>query len=116
MGVPQSISWTPPTQNTDGTPIAAGELTGFLIGIRKATDPQPNPDGTVTYPQSFIVKDPTATSEAFGLLGATLTPGDYLIAMQTLSTTNGNSAYTAEVPFTITSTAKPNPPSGFTLS
>jgi hypothetical protein len=107
---PKTIVWEDPTQNTDNTPIVPGEITGFNIGIRKSTDP------VGTYPTNVLIKDPTVTSEAFSLLGVTLTPGDYFAAIQALSTTNGNSAFSAEAAFTIVSTAPPQAPTGFTIS
>lgn len=34
---PTHVSWTDPTTNVDGTAIAAGEITGYQVGVRLTT-------------------------------------------------------------------------------
>ena len=59
MPNPTQFQWVDPTLNEDGSPVTPGEITGYQIGIRPAA-------GTPgTYPTSVLIKDPTATSEAF---------------------------------------------------
>lgn len=103
--------WVDPTTNVDGSAVTAGEISGYQIGIRAAS-------GTPgTYTTFAIVKDAAATSEAFSLLGTTLAPGDYAAAIQTLSTTNGNSPFSPEAKFTIdVPLSPPNAPTGFTVA
>ena len=115
MPIPTSIDWEIPTTNVDGTPIAPGEITGYLIGIRKASDPQPAQDGTGTYPVSFLVTNPALTHEAFSVVGGNLPQDNYKITMQTLSTTNGNGPFAPEKDFSTIIPPKPNAP-GFTVS
>jgi hypothetical protein len=107
---PTSFSWTDPTTNTDGTPIAPGEITGYLIGIRSA-----DAAGSVagTYTITAAVSSPTATTELFSALGTVLAPGKYASAIQTIGP--ADSAWSAEVTFTIAAPV-PNPPSGFSVA
>jgi hypothetical protein len=106
---PTKASWTDPTLNTDGSTIGAGEITGYTIGVRLAT-------GVAgTYPYTATVAA-GATSDLLSALSPVLPTGVSLIgAVQALSATNGNSAWSAEsAPFEIL--AAPNPPTGFTVS
>ena len=32
-----TAKWTDPTTNTDGSPIASGEITGYQVGVRLAS-------------------------------------------------------------------------------
>lgn len=109
---PTSFSWTDPTTNTDGTPIAPGEITGYLIGIRPQSAPGSVPG---VYTVTAAVASPTATTELFSQLGAVLSPGTYAAAIQSVGPVN--SAWSAETMFTIAPPPPPvpNPPSGFTV-
>jgi len=111
MTNPTQITWTDPTTNVDGTPIdpAGTEITGFAVGVRSATDPA---SVAGTYP--FTASAPAnATSALLSALSAVLPPDNYFAAVQTLSTSNGNSAWSAESnQFTIAApVSPPNPPS-----
>lgn len=108
-----SFSWTPATTNTDGSPIAAGEITGYLLGIRSATDPS---SVAGTYPIAVPIGDPSATSEAVSAIGTVLKPDTYAAALESVGPTN--SAWTPEITFTIAAPPLPvpNPPSGFTVA
>jgi hypothetical protein len=98
---PSTFSWTIPTLNTNGSAILAGEITGFSIGIRSST-------GTAgTYPTLIAVASPTATTAP--MIATPLEPGAYAAAIQTVGP--ADSAWSAEVAFTIT--AAPQPPSAF---
>ncbi|MDR5726729.1 MAG: hypothetical protein RB191_04590 [Terriglobia bacterium] len=93
MTNPTKFLWTDPTTNVDGSPIAAGEITGYQIGVRPAS-------GTAgTYPMLTPVAGATATSEAFTALSSLLVPGSYAAAI--LAVGPVDSAYSAEVNFTI---------------
>ena len=114
MANPKTFSWVDPTQNIDGTPIQPDEVTGYQIGIRNVNAANSN---VGTYTIFAVVAGNTSTSEAFSALGTTLPPGSYAAAVQTLSVTNGPSAWsTPEVTFNWVSTAAPNPPSGFSVA
>jgi hypothetical protein len=108
MANPTKFTWTAPTTNSDGTPITAGEISGYQVGIRLAS-------GTAgTYPILAPVDPASASSDLLSEVNPLLSPGSYAAAVQTLSP-NGNSAWSAEVAFTITPSI-PNPPSGFAVA
>ena len=107
MANPKTFSWVLPTANTDGSPIAPGELTGIQIGIRRSTDP------VGTYHILMPVDDATATTDPISELQPPLATGSYFAAAQALSV-NGPSAWSAEAPFSWT--ALPNPPTGFSVA
>jgi hypothetical protein len=104
-----TAKWTDPTTNTDGTPIASGEITGYAVGVRLAS-------GTAgTYPYQATAPA-TATSELLSLLTPVLPTGEALIgAVQAISATNGNSAWSSESS-SFTLLAPPSAPTGFTVS
>ena len=102
MTDPTKVTWTLPTTNTDGSALAAGEVTGYEIGV-----------GTVTgvYPTVVEVPGAAVTSEALSALG--LTPGKrYFISIRTASV-DGPSAWGLEVSFT---PPVPNAPANFSLA
>jgi beta-glucosidase len=109
MANPSKVSWTDPTTNVDGTAIAAGEITGYLVGVRLASGTA----GTYAYTASAPA---TSASELLNLLIPVLPTGASLIAaVQALSTTNGNSAWSVEsAPFELLTA--PNPPTGLVVS
>lgn len=101
------FTWTEPTQNVDGTPITAGEITGYQLGVRA--------DGTGsagTYAQTVSVTGSTASSLTASALKAalSLSPGDYWAAVRDVGPVD--SAWTNELPFSIPPPT-PNPPSNF---
>lgn len=106
MTNPTTASWVDATTNADGTPIVAGEITGYTVGVRPA-------NGAVgVYPITGQVANPAATSELLSALSSVLAPGSYFAAVQS----NGpvNSAWSTEVAFTIAA-PQPNPPTGLTI-
>jgi len=109
MSNPSKVSWIDPTLNVDGSAITTGELTGYLVGVRLAS-------GTAgTYP--YTASAPAASvNELLSMLTPVLPTGAALVAaVQALSTTNGNSAWSAEsASFTLLT--PPNPPTGLTVS
>lgn len=111
MTTPVKVTWTDPTKNVDGSAIPAGEITGFMIGVRDTSVTGSAPG---TYP--FTATAPaSATSELFSLLVPVLPTGKPLaVAAQTLSASNGNSAWSAEATFTIP--ALPNPPDAVSVA
>lgn len=107
MSNPSKFTWTDPTTNTDGTALASGEITGYIVGVRPAS-------GTAgTYP-STLTAPAGSTSALLSALAPALALGTYFAAVQTESTTNGPSAWSAEVSFTLV--IAPNPPSAFAVS
>ena len=107
-------TWTLPTANTDGTPIASGEITGLVIGVRSTTL-----SGSVagTYPITVPVSNPAATSETFAQAALSLAPDTYQSAINVLAGST-NSGYTAESPVTqfVIAAPVPNPCTGFTVA
>jgi len=98
-----TISWVDPTTNEDGSPIVAGEITGYVIGIRAGVV---GDGGAGGYTTKAIAVGPAAVSEALSALGTVVTvPGNYVVAVQTNGPTN--SLWSAEVPLVI---AAPPPP------
>lgn len=112
MALPQvnlntgKISWVDPTTNADGSAFSAGEVTGYLIGIRSLTQAG---SAVGTYPIQVTVPGASAVSEALSAVTPMLKPDDYAVAAQTVSATNGNSVWSAEFQFTGVVPA-PNPP------
>jgi hypothetical protein len=106
---PTKVTWTDPTTNTDGSAIAAGEITGYSVGVRLAS-------GTAgTYPYSATAPS-TSVTELLSALAPVLPTGQPLVcAAQALSATNGNSLWSVEsTPFT--PLAPPSPPTGLIVS
>lgn len=102
------FSWTVPTTNVDGTPIVAGEITGFSLGVRLDGDVSHGPGNYAAFAAAGATATGVTLLAAFGTPG--LANGNYWLATQTLSTTNGNSVWSPEVPFSIV--PRPNPPGG----
>ncbi len=107
MANPTKISWVDPTTNTDGSPISASEITGYLLGLRSIAAA-----GSVAgvYPITATVAA-GATSAPLSVFG-TLTAGDYAAAAQAIGP--NNSAWSTEATFTIAPV--PNAPTGFTIA
>lgn len=108
MANPTTASWTDPTTNTDGSTITAGEITGYEVGVRLAS-------GTAGTYTSTATVAASATSCPLSALTPAIGFGSFMAAVRTLSTTNGDSAYTAEVAFSLVAPT-PNPPSGFSVA
>lgn len=71
MTDPTKLQWIDPTLNIDGSPVAAGEITGYEVGVRDTTAAASTAG---TYP--FRATAPsTATSELLSLLTPTLPKG-----------------------------------------
>ena len=115
---PTKFSWKPAASNTDGSAVAAGELTGVTIGIRSTTAAGSTPG---TYPITIAVPGAALTTEllsaAYSAGLAMLKPDTYLPAIREESV-NGPSAWSVEAAadeFQIVPPA-PLPPSGFSVS
>jgi len=111
MANPVKFTWAAPTANADGTPIAAGEITGYQIGIRKSTDPVPAQAGGV-YPTLMPAEPSSVFSEALALLTPPLASGSYFAAIQA-TTANGPSLWSTEISFSWVSL--PLPPGSFAV-
>jgi len=111
MALPQvsltagKVSWTPPTTNDDGSPLTAGEVTGYIVGLRSLTAAG---SAAGTYPIQSAPTSATAVSEALSAITANLKPDDYAVSAQTQSTL-GPSLWSTEFQFTGV-LPKPNPP------
>jgi hypothetical protein len=113
MTNPTTASWVDPTTNVDGSPIAAGEITGYTIGVRDTTVAGSTAG---TYP--FTATAPaTATSELLSLITPVLPTGDVLAAAVQANTATTNSAWSAEATFTLSPPPPtPNAPTNFTVA
>lgn len=111
--VPTTASWTAPATNTDGSPIAQGEITGYTVGVRDTTAPG---SAAGTYPYSLRAPA-TDTSELLSLITPKLPTGVLLAAAVRADTAGPSSDWTAEVTFTLPAPLPvPNPPSNFTVA
>lgn len=110
MTNPTQFTWADPTTNVDGTPISAGEITGYTVGVRSESAA-----GSVagTYPITGSVTDPTATSELFTHLNTMLKPDTYAAAIRADGPVV--SPWSAEITFTV-APEQPSAPSGFVAS
>jgi hypothetical protein len=105
---PTTVSWVDPTTNVDGTPLASGEITGYKVGVREG--------GTAGTYTSFASVPAGSTSCALSALSPALpASGSFEVAVQAESTTNGNSAWSAEASFTLV-VSPPNPPTSLSVS
>jgi hypothetical protein len=104
------FTWVDATKNTDGSNIVAGEVTGFVIGIRSTTVA-----GSVagTYPINSPSIAASAVSEAVSLITPSLQPDNYAAAIK--STGPVPSAWSTEVAFAIAQPV-PAPPTGFSVA
>lgn len=109
MTNPVQFTWTDPTANVDGSPIVAGEITGYTLGLRVTTA-----TGSVagTYPISLSVTGATAASALLSAISPILVPGSYAAAIESVGPVN--SAWSAEVTFTITPPT-PSAPTGLAV-
>lgn len=120
MSDPTQFTWQDPTTNKDGSPVAAGEITGYEVGVRDTTAA-----GSAAGAYPFGAKAPsTATTELISLLNPTL-PKGVLLAAAVRANTAGldasgnliNSDWSAEATFQLALPAPiPNPPTGFTAA
>jgi hypothetical protein len=103
------VKWNDPTTNVDGSLIASGEITGYTVGVRLQS-------GTAgTYPYS-VTAPSTAVTELLSALTPVLPTSVALVAaVQAVSSTNGNSAWSVEsASFQLT--AAPNAPTGVSVA
>lgn len=108
MPNPTQVNWTDPTANVDGSPIAAGEITGYTVGVRSTTAAG---SAAGTYPYS-VTAPATSTSELLAAITPILPPDSYAAAVQA-NTAGPSSAWSAEASFAIAAPAPtPNPPPG----
>lgn len=109
-----SISWTPPTTNTDGSALTTANIKQYDIGV-----------GTAAGVYALIVADANVTpdpttgfiAEPGAALGA-LQPGNYFLAVRTVHVDGQVSAWSSSVTFTIDAPAPvvPNPPTNPTVA
>jgi len=115
---PTEFSWTPATTNEDGSPVAAGELTGVTIGIRSTTAAGTVPGTypiTIPVPGAALTKELLSAAYSAGL--AMLKPDTYMPAIREESV-NGSSKWSVEAPADEFQIVPPAPlaPSGFSVS
>lgn len=104
-------TWSLPTENSDGSPITPGEITGFIVGLRSITAAG---SAAGTYPIQSPMTAPDAVLEALSAITANLKSDSYALAVQTESG-NGPSLWSAEVLFTGVLPV-PNPPGDVAVS
>ncbi len=103
-----TLSWTPPTQNTDGTALI--DLVGYVIYYGTATG---------SYPLSVTIDNPSTASYVISPLAV----GDWFFVATSFNTNNIESEFSNEAMKTIagaadsksigiTVNARPNPPAG----
>ena len=110
--MPNQIAWTDATLNVDGSAIAAGEITGYSVGVRSTTAAG---SAAGTYP--FSISAPSsATSVLLSALATALPPDTYVAAVQSIGPTD--SAWSNEsAPFTIAAALPiPQPPTAVVVS
>lgn len=110
MSNPTKFSWTDPTTNVDGSPLAAGEITGYSIGVRLTTAAG---SAVGVYPIVANVTGATAANELISALGTVLVPGSYAAAVQAVGPVD--SPWSGEAVFTIVP-PQPSAPTGFTVA
>lgn len=86
-----SVTWKAAAANADGTPIQAGEITGYEVGIR----PESGTPGT--YPKIVSVASQWEAANALAALD--LPMGNYAAAIRT--TGPSDSAWSTETMFTV---------------
>lgn len=109
------LSWTPPTQYTNGTPIGPDELVGYSIYYGTTScagiESEPNADGTSScYASKFDIDDGTASSSS---LTINITGDTTIFFVATARTLSAESVYSNEIAKTLTVTVtapQPNPP------
>lgn len=117
MADPTKFTWVDPTLNKDGSPVTAGEISGYEVGVRDTTA-----SGSSAGAYPYGAKAPaTATSELISLLTPSLPKGVLLAAAVRANTPNVdannnpiNSDWSTEATFTLTPPPPvPNPPTDF---
>ncbi len=104
---PAVMSWVDPTANTDGSPLAAGEITGYTLGLRIIKAP-----GSVAGVYPITAFAPAGAISAPLSVFGPLKAGDYAAAAR--ATGPNNSAWSAEALFSIAPV--PDAPTGFTIA
>lgn len=96
----KEFTWTPPTQNEDGSPLADSEIASYNIYCNSTLITNvPNTSGTDTW---------QSPDGAFP-------PGSYSCTATTVATTGEESAHSNAVNFTVDASA-PNPPGNLTVN
>ena len=112
-----AVSWLDPTLNTDGSPITAGEVSGYLIGIRDV-----NAAGSTAgaYPVTATAVGGGATSalmSALGFLGFLFRGGTYAVAAESEVGGAGVGAWSPEFVFQYSPPAPvPNAPTALKVA
>ncbi len=101
---PTKLTWVDPTTNVDGTPLAAGEITGYLLGLRDV-----NANGSVAGIYPITANVPAGSTTAPLSVFGTIKPGSYAAAAQAEGP--ADSAWSIEALFTIAEI--PSAPTGF---
>jgi len=120
MADPTELDWTDPTLNEDGSPVAAGEIVSYTVGVRDTSAAGSAPG---TYPYG-ITAPSTATSALLASLTPHLPTGVPLAAAVRADTAGLDaqgqlihSKWTPEVTFTLATPAPiPQAPTDFKLA
>lgn len=117
---PTTVTLTLPTANTDGTPIAAGELVDVEVGYG-STSAGGNPSFTYANVVDEVLSavDPTATPTVTfpwsDVTSAALPVGVTYIAVRMKTAAGTVSAWSSEAQWTVAAPV-PNPPTGFSVA
>lgn len=109
MANPTKVRYRIPTSNTDGSPLAVGDIKQIDIGLGMTTGQYPSifSDSTFTPAADGFSDEPLSR---FGVLA----PGTYFLAARTVSKQGIMSAWSAETTFTIEPPI-PNPPTALSV-
>ena len=106
MANPTNVNWVDPTANVDGSPLAAGEITGYEVGVRASS-------GTAgTYTSTANVPATVTTCALSALSPALPNGGTFAVAVRALAATD--SAWSTEADFTLVPPA-PLPPTAVSV-
>lgn len=87
------FSWVPPTQNSDGSAITPGEITGYEIGVRPST-------GTPgVYSVILDTDGPFTSADLIANISPALTSGTYYAAVRSVGSVT--SPWSSELLFTV---------------
>jgi hypothetical protein len=104
-----TFTWVAPTTNTDGSAVVAGEISGYIVGVR------PSGSGSAgNYANTVNATGANTLSALIANVSPPISTGSYAAAVRSVGPTN--SGWSAEITFTLGgSTSVPNPPSGLAV-
>jgi hypothetical protein len=108
-----TLTWTAPTQNTDGTPLT--DLAGYNVYYGVNPDPA-TMDLLATVPCEMVGGPASCVVQSHVVAGATFTPNTtYYFAMTSENALGLESVFSNVASKTMPNTLPPEPPTGFTV-